>query len=141
MTPEIQMNSADAFQELKNYLDKEIRQHQNAARLKSWTAQILFWGAIASSAIGAVNPDTDWFPSDAATSILAAIPGVVLLIMNTFKYDARSRWHKLKQRKLEGLYRGLAFEKKGTQETSAALTATLEELEKNRIDLEAPSIK
>jgi hypothetical protein len=141
MTPEMQIKPEATRQELKNYLDKEIRQHQSAARLKSGIAQFLFWGAIAASAIGTVNPATKWFPSEAAISILAAIPGVVLLIMNTFKYDARSKWHKLKQRKLDGLYRGLAFENKGTEETSAALTKALEELDKIKVDLEAPSIK
>ena len=141
MSPEMQMNSDEARKELKNYLDKEIHQHQNAARVKSFTAQILFWGAIAASAIGTVNPATKWFPSEASISVLSAIPGVVLLIMNTFKYDAKSKWHKLKQRKLEGLYRGLVFEKKGTEECSIALTTILEDLDKNKIDLEAPSVR
>jgi hypothetical protein len=141
MPPEMPIKPEAAFQELKDYLNKEIRQHQNAARFKSGIAQFLFWGAIAASFIGTVNPATKWFPSGAAISILAAIPGVVLLIMNTFKYDARSKWHKLKQRKLDGLYRGLAFENKGTEETSAALTLALEELDKIKVDLEAPSVK
>ena len=140
MTPE-QIKSEEAHQELKNSLAKEISEHKWAARVKSWIAQLLFWGAIAASAISTVNAATKWFSSEAATSILSAIPGVVLLIMNTFKYDAKSKWHKLKQRRLEGLYRGLAYENKGTVETSAALTRVLDELERIRVDLEAPRIK
>ena len=55
MTPDTQIKAEKAHQELKDYLSKEIRQHQSAARLKSWAAQFLFWGAIAASAIGTVS--------------------------------------------------------------------------------------
>jgi hypothetical protein len=82
-----------------------------------------------------------WLIADEWTSILAAIPGMVLLTMNTFKYEERFKWHKLKQLKLEAVQRALIFEGKTVQETSDLLTKTLHDLEKQRVHLEAPGIK
>lgn len=38
-------------------------------------------------------------------AVLTAIPGAVILITNTFKFNARSQWHYEKKRKLDSLLR------------------------------------
>ncbi len=123
--------------ELTKYLQKEIGQHQNSARLKSILAHLLFWVVIVASGLGLLNIATNWFSKEVLSGI-AIIPGIVLVISNTFKYEARAKWHKLKQRKLEGLYRKLTFEDWTANDISKEITIVLEELDKIRIELEKP---
>lgn len=122
---------------LKEYLQKEIRQHQSSARLKSVLAHLLFWCVILTSAIGLINTSTGWLSKEELSGI-AVIPGVALVIANTFKYEARSKWHKLKQRKLEGLYMRLIFQGATVSNISKEITEVLEELDKIRVELEKP---
>lgn len=125
------------FLALKAYLQKEIQQHQSSARLKSFLAHLLFWIVIAASALGLMNTSTDWLSKEALSGI-AVIPGIALVITNTFKYEARSKWHKLKQRKLEGLCMRLMFEDASVNDISKEVTVVLEELDKIKIELERP---
>lgn len=124
-------------EELKKYLQKEIQQHQKSARLKSIVAHLLFWVVIIASGLGLVNITTQWFSKEGLSAI-AIIPGIALVISNTFKYEARSKWHKLKQRKLEGLCRKLMFEDGRVNDISKETTLVLEELDKIRVELEKP---
>jgi hypothetical protein len=113
-TPDMSATSADdkLREELSAYLIGESGQREWAARRKSILAHLLFGTAIAASALGTMNPMAGWLIADEWTSILAAIPGMVLLTMNTFKYEERFKWHKLKQLKLEAVQRALIFEGK-----------------------------
>jgi len=62
-------------------------------------------------------------------AVLAAIPGVVVLVNNTFKFAARSQWHYEKRRRLNSLLR--------LSEAGAQATTAPEVAEKwNRIDEE-----
>lgn len=124
-------------QELKKYLQREIGQHQNSGRLKSILAHLLFWIVIIASGLGLLNIATNWFSKEALSGI-AIIPGIALIVSNTFKYEARAKWHKLKQRKLEGLCRKLMFEDGAVSDISKEITIVLEELDKIRIELEKP---
>jgi hypothetical protein len=128
------------FEELKKYLKKEIQQHQIAAQWKSALAQLLFLLVILTSGLGLINTATQWFSKE-ILSALAVVPGIILLISNTFKYEARAKWHKLKQRKLEGLCRKLLFENATVEEISKETTFVLEELDKIRVELEKPMNK
>jgi hypothetical protein len=128
------------FDELKNYLKKEIRQHQLAAQWKSALAQLLFLIVILTSGLGLINTATNWFNKE-GLSALAVIPGIILLISNTFKYEARAKWHKLKQRKLERLCNKLTYEKATVEEISREMSESLEELDKIRVELEKPITK
>ncbi|CAC9972517.1 MULTISPECIES: hypothetical protein [Flavobacterium] len=126
------------FNELKEYLEKEIRQHQFASRTKNVLAQTLFFLAIITSGICLINVATNWF-SKTELSAIAAIPGIILLITNTFKFEARSKWNKLKQRKMEGLYRKLIFENATVETISKEITDELEKLDETRIELVKPA--
>jgi hypothetical protein len=126
------------FNALKKYLDDEIHQHQLAARIKNVLAQLLFLVVIAVSGLGLINESTHWF-SGAELSGLSAIPGIILILTNTFKFEARSKWNKLKQRKLEGLYRKLIFENIPVEQISKEITIELEKLDEVRIELVKPT--
>jgi Ni/Fe-hydrogenase subunit HybB-like protein len=134
---EIASTEAEKHTALKRYLEKEIRQHQQSARYKSIAAHLLFWCVILASALGLINTSTGWF-SNKLLSAIAVVPGIAIIIANTFKYDARAKWHKLKQRKLEGLCRRLVFENAPVEEISKAITIELEELDKLKVALEKP---
>jgi hypothetical protein len=69
---------------------------------------------------------------------LVIIPGIALVIANTFKYEARSKWHKLKQRKLEALCNKLVYEDATASEISKEMNIVLEELDDSRTGLEKP---
>jgi hypothetical protein len=122
---------------LEFYLQKEIKQHQFSARIKNITAQLLFLLVIIVSGLGLLNSATNWFEKKGLT-VLAVIPGIIVLITNTFKFEARAKWNKLKQRKLEGLYRKLQFENASVEDVSKEMTIELEKLDAIRVQLEKP---
>jgi hypothetical protein len=107
----------------------QILEHRKAAKRKFILARVLFVVAVTASVLGAVNPATGWLAPDVWTSVLAAVPGIVLLIVHIFNYDPRSQSHKRKQQSLEALYRDLVFKGRSAQETSALLSVISEELE------------
>ena len=129
----------ERYERLKKYLEDEISQHQNAARIKGLTAHFLFGVVIVTSAVGLMNAAFNWFSKEVLSGI-AVIPGIALITSSTFKFEARSRWNKMKQRKLEGLYRRLVFENESVSDISKELTKVLEELEQIRVALEKPMI-
>lgn len=137
LTAQPEVDEATKQMELKRYLEKEIKQHQSSARLKSTLAHLLFYCVIITSGLGLINVSTNWF-SPKELSGIAIIPGIALLISNTFKYEARAKWHKLKQRRLEGLCRKLVFEDATVNEISKEITLTSEELDNIRVELEKP---
>ena len=126
--------------DLVKYLEKEIKQHQTACWIKNVIAQLLFLTVIFFSALGLLNTGTEWF-SIKQMSAIAAMPGIILIFTNTFKFDARSKWNKLKQRKLEGLLNKLRFEGATVAEISKEMREELEKLDEMRVQLEKPVTK
>ena len=114
------------------YLCYEIFQCRKAAKRRFVIARLLLWIGIGASVLGAVNPTTEWLAPDVWTSVLAGMPGVVLLLMHRFKYDARAESHKRKQQGLEAVYKGLVFDGGRTKDASALLTIQSEESESSR---------
>jgi hypothetical protein len=110
----------------------QILKQRKLAKGKFIVAQALFVVAVAASVLGTMNPVTGWVAPDVWTSVLAAVPGIVLLTMHVFNYDPRSEWHRRTQRSLEALYRGLVFEGRSTREISVLLTAISEGVESSR---------
>ncbi|MFC1224564.1 hypothetical protein ACFE6N_12190 [Pedobacter sp. BG31] len=126
--------------ELVKYLEKEAKQHQSACRIKNVLAQLLFLITITFSALGLINTGTDWFNLKEMSAI-AAMPGIILIFSNTFKFEERSKWNKLKQRKLEGLLFKLKFENAMVEEISKEMREELEKLDEMRVQLEKPTTK
>jgi hypothetical protein len=131
---------AENFKDLVQYLEKEAKQHQTGCRIKNFIAQLLFLTIIIFSALGLVNTGTKFF-NLAEMSVIAAMPGIILILANTFKFDERSKWNKLKQRKLEGLLSKLKFENATVEEISKEMREELEKLDQTRVQLEKPISK
>ena len=98
-------------------MKKEVTQHRLLSNLQVTLSQTFFWVAVISSGIASINSGTDWFEGPWA-AFIAALPALVLVIENTFKYEARSRWHRAKARKMEALWREYTF--KGTKSEEVA---------------------
>jgi len=128
------------FNDLVKYLEREAKQHQSACKIKNFIAQLLFLTIIIFSALGLVNTGTGFFELPEMSAI-AAMPGIILIVANTFKFDERSKWNKLKQRKLEGLLSKLKFENATVEEISKEMREELEKLDQARVQLEKPIIK
>lgn len=123
-------------QDLKSYLRKEICQHQWAARIKNIVVQLLYLSVIVFYAITALK---GYFQLTAEQSVAAAaMPGIILLLVNTFRYEEKAKWNKLKQRKLDALYRKLIYEEASEKEISAEMTTALENLDQLRVALNKP---
>ncbi len=130
-----------AKKKLRDYLEKEMRQHDRAAKYKSLAAHLLLWIAIISSAIATLNIGAITVENK-GVNIWAAVPVVVLYIMNTFKYEARARWHKVKARALQGFLFELDFKKDiETDDLSMRVMSKLIELDDIKGELGVPSEK
>lgn len=123
------------------YLNKEARQHRQAARLKSLVSHVLFWAAIIATFVTTVNISAKWFVDQGLTAVLTALPGAVLLITNTFKYPSAANWHRAKARKLESLLFRLQFEDLTAKAAVAELVEALQKLDEVRVNVEAPALK
>ena len=122
--------------ELVAYIQKEIAQHKGAARLKSGVAQIALVAGVFASFIASVQAALPASDSAAPLRVtVAAIPGLVVLFNSTLKYEARGRWHKLKQRKLEALLFELKFRDGSVTDIASRLTETLEQLDAIKTEL------
>jgi hypothetical protein len=110
----------------------QILDQRKIAKHKFIVAQMLFVVAVTASVLGTVNPATRWLAPDVWTSVLAAVPGIVLLTMHIFNYDPRSQSHKRKQQSLEALYKGLVFEGRSVREISALLSVISSEMKNVR---------
>ena len=138
MTPNV--DSTEKVSKLLKEIEKEINQHKQSARIKGISTQVLFWISILASGLAGVNLATKWFAVE-GVSVLATIPGIVLIINNTFKYSAQARWHKLKEKTFLGLRNQLEFEGKSVAEVSAGFTDAEKELEELRVEMELPKSK
>lgn len=105
-----------------------VEHYQGLARgnyFTVWTLYLLSVGASISAtfmaAVGGFEKTT--------LAVVTAIPGIVILLSNTFKFSGRSQWHYEKKRQLESLLR--------LAEAGAQATSDPEVAEKwNRIDEE-----
>ncbi|HEX9930103.1 MAG TPA: hypothetical protein VGB02_16335 [Pyrinomonadaceae bacterium] len=134
-------NEDQSKKKLREYLEKEMRQHDRAAKYKSLAAHLLLWIAIISSALATFNIKVGWL-KDENVNVLAAVPVVILYIISTFKYEARARWHKVKARALQGFLFELDFKKNvETDELSIRVMQKLIELDDIKGELGVPSDK
>jgi hypothetical protein len=114
------------------YLCYKIFRYRQAAKRRFIVGRFLLCMGIGASVLAIANSTTRWLAPDAWTSVLAAVPGVVLLLMQIFKYDARAEWHKRQQQSLEALYKSFVFDGASTEEASALLATISEELDSAR---------
>ena len=108
----------------------EVAHYLKLARGNYFTVWFLYAVSVGASILATVFAATGALDqSKTVLAVLTAIPGVVILVNNTFKFSARSQWHYEKKRKLDSLLR--------LAEAGAVATSDPEVAEKwNRIDEE-----
>jgi hypothetical protein len=94
-------------------LSGDVSHYLNLARANYFTVWTLYFLSIGASVTATVFAATE-SPGKVPMSILTVIPGVVLLLLNTFKFSARSQWHYEKKRRLDSLFRLSVAEADGT---------------------------
>jgi len=65
------------------------------------------------------------------TAILAAIPGIIVLANNTFKFEPRAEWWYSMEHKTNALQRSLLYEGANAKDVSRMLSETIDEMEKS----------
>ncbi len=96
--------------------------HAILAFIQSNGIEAAIFIGIVSSALATLGADLGW-PPDPWRTIMAAVPGAVLLVERQMRYKKRSDWHQLYKTKLMGLTRLLRDEHTDTAEVSHQLTA------------------
>ena len=98
----------DARTELKEVLTAEMVHEKAMARLELAIAHILFWAALLASIMAAL---AGYFSaSKALIAALAALPALIMLIEQTFSFEARADWHSGKMYGLKELVGLLAYD-------------------------------
>jgi hypothetical protein len=101
------------------------------ARINYFFAYLLLTVAVtasAASAIAIADAAIDW--SREAKAVLAALSGIIVLALSTFRFEARAEWWFTMHHGLDALYRGLTYEGMEVAVASRALTTLIAELEK-----------
>lgn len=113
---------------IQQKLALDVEHYLLLARYNYFTVWFLYLLSIGASIAATIMAGIGGFDKTALT-VVTAIPGVVILLSNTFKFSARSQWHYEKRRQLQALSR--------LAESSAKATSDPEVAEKwNRIDEE-----
>ena len=116
-------NIKSHMEELKNELQALFDEH-NKWCVRDWfTAQVLFWigilSAFSATSVLVLFKDV---PKE-ALAIMAAVPGLILIITNTFSFAERSNWHELYRARLRGLLRRLRDQNERIETISSELSA------------------
>lgn len=113
--------------DLRAHLAERASRTRKHARKNYFAAYALFLIAITSSAAATISVSVGL--AKELSAILAAMPGIMLLVNNTLKLEARSRWHWNKAHRLEQLLRELVHEGRDLKEVSRELTNVEKEME------------
>lgn len=114
---------------LRDDLAARMKGCLHKARANYFFAYVLLAIAVASSVVASIGVASGLL-APAVAALLAAIPGVVLLTIGTFKFEARADWWYGKHHGLDALYRGLVFEGRTAADVSRDLTVLIRDLEK-----------
>lgn len=93
------------------------------ARVNYWLAYGLLAIAVAASSASSIlvaAASARW--TNEQKAVLAAVPGVIAIVMATFRFAARAEWWWEKFHGLDSLYRSLKFEGQKDAEVSKALS-------------------
>ncbi|MCL5999081.1 MAG: hypothetical protein M1546_23920 [Chloroflexi bacterium] len=110
-------------------LEKRIKGCARRSRLNYFMAYTLLvigvLGSISATILVALG-----IGAKEIVAVLAALPTISVLVMNTFRFEARADWWEQKRAGMDALWRSLQYEKKPEDEVSKALTAFLDRHEK-----------
>jgi hypothetical protein len=109
-------------------LEVAVAYYRRLARANYYTVWALYVLSVGASIVATASAATGWLDK-APLALLTAFPGVVLMVTNTLKLNARCQWHYDKKRHLQALLR--------LAQSGAKATTPPEVAEKwNRIDEE-----
>jgi hypothetical protein len=117
----------DLLEEIK----KEATFCERWARSNYTWAHVIFGISVFASLASSVLIASDWVKDNKLLgSLLAGLPGVMLLVNNTCRFEERTKWFWKKTRKLQRLMRELRDKREPDPEkVSAELSDVNEELE------------
>ena len=121
-------NNMDEFAALQQDLARRMRSCLRKARANYFFAYFLLVAAVASSAAATIAIAASSLPKE-LNAVLAAFPGIVVLTIGTFKFEARADWWYMKYHGLDALHRALTFEGRTVPEVSRDLSMFIRELE------------
>ena len=111
-------------------LDEDLLRRVSGCRRKALTnyyAEYVFLAiSVVASAAATISVAAGGLTKE-INAILAAIPGIVLLITSTFRFESRSDWWWKKYEVLESLYRELKFEGATEEQVSKKVSAFAKE--------------
>ena len=112
---------------LEEELNAQIAQAIARHKGNYMTAYALILIAVAASGVTTilVAAGAQW-PKESLAAI-AALPGFIVLMLNTIPFDARADWWSTKQRRLEALRRSLLFEGQVPEAVSKAMTQFIDD--------------
>lgn len=100
------------------------------ARGNYFVAYVLLIAGVVASAVTTILVASDnCFLSSEMTAALAALPGIIILAMNTFKFEGRADWWWTKHHGLDALLRGLLYEQRSEAEVSKDLSTFISSIE------------
>ena len=104
---------------------EDLKRRYEASRLRGranyCAVYLLLVLAVSGSAAAAFSVAVGMWPK-AVNAVLAALPGTIYLVNRQFRFEERSKWWFEKFYIIEGLYRGLVWEKKDPADISRELT-------------------
>src|SRR5262245_28627789 len=110
---------------LEDDLAERISGCRRNARANYFAEYFFLCIAVAASATATISVAADSsFPKE-LNAALAALPGIILLLTSTFKFEARSGWWWDKYYGLDQLYRELKYEDASESDISKKMTEFL----------------
>ena len=114
-------------EDLLSELESQSKNHKMWYKYDFALAQTVLWLGIGASFLSslatATKPILDkYWPTEGVTlviAVLAAIPGLTILVDKTFKFATRSSWHGLFMIKIDSLVRGLRYSNRSIGDASA----------------------
>ena len=106
---------------LKEDLNARVIACRRTARSNYYAAYILLVIGVGASTAASIMAGTD-SSARTLTAVLAAVPGILVLVTNTFKFAARAEWWWTKHHRIDALYRKLLYENASEPEVSQELT-------------------
>jgi hypothetical protein len=131
------MTEADPrVKEFVTKLENGAEHYAAMARIDFTVACLLFWIAVLTSIAAALGA---YFSlSQKTISILAAAPALVMLIEQTFSFEARSNWHWERTHILKDVAGQVRFKNLSVEDAFDQKNKRLDELEKRFPKLRAP---
>jgi len=118
------------MESIRNQLEEEKGRYRRHARNNYHAAYATTLIAVGASFIAGLSIAAEWLAKDGLI-VIAAIPGGVMILNNSLKFEARSHWHWRKFYALDAIVRGLDHEGLQEKDASEMLTVVNREMDED----------